>query len=373
MPTFGILLAAGRSERFGEDKLAQNLGGKPVWQWSLQALLESVDHVGVVCNPVSRAWFEPFQERLAFLVEGGANRQDSVAQGLASIPPGTDVRVLIHDAARPLVSSRLIRSLIEALDTHRAAVPVLPVTDTLRQRESGQIVDRDALWAMQTPQAGYLSEFLKALSSTDAQFTDDIALLQTLGIQPAYIPGEARNLKITTQEDMSRLSSFLPDEIRVGLGYDVHAFSTDPDRPMWLGGVEFDDRPGLDGHSDADALVHAVVDALLGAISAGDIGMLYPNTDPRWKNCPSLRFLSETADLLRSETWDIVNVDCSVIAERPKILPRRVEICAALANAMGIDPSRVSVKATTNERLGAIGRGEGVAAFATATVRRAKH
>ena len=160
-------------------------------------------------------------------------------------------------------------------------------------------------------------------------------------------------------------------EIRTGLGYDVHAFSTDPNRPMWLGGIEYpEDKPGLDGHSDADALVHAVVDAVLGAVGLGDIGEHFPNTDPEWKDCPSLRFLEHAAHLVKAQKFDIINVDASVLAERPKIMPRRREMEEAMAQALGISSDRVSVKATTNERLGAIGRGEGIAAFAIATLRR---
>lgn len=368
MPTYAILLAAGRSERFGADKLSQILGGKPVWQWSLDTLLQSVDRVGVVCSPSSREWFAPYAGRLVFLVEGGESRQASVEQGIRAIPDD-EAKVVIHDAARPLLPKELVQTLLQELDSHRAVVPILPVSDTIRTT-SGEVVDRSRLSAMQTPQGGYVSDFRRAYAQNPQGCTDDIAVLQTLGIQPYFVPGDPRNLKLTTADDLLRLNAYLTMETRTGLGYDVHAFSTDPDRPMWLGGVEFDDRPGLDGHSDADALLHAVVDALLGAIGAGDIGEHYPNTDPRWKNCPSLRFLEETGVLLRSQTWDIVNVDCSVIAERPKVLPRRNEMCEVMARALGIDPSRVSVKATTNERLGAIGRGEGIAAFAIATVRR---
>jgi 2-C-methyl-D-erythritol 4-phosphate cytidylyltransferase/2-C-methyl-D-erythritol 2,4-cyclodiphosphate synthase len=194
-----------------------------------------------------------------------------------------------------------------------------------------------------------------------------MALLEALGVHTTFVDGEDTNFKLTTPADLNKI----PMEYRTGLGYDIHSFSTDPDRPLWLGGVEFpNDKPGLEGHSDADALLHAVVDSLLGAASLGDIGVHYPPTDPQWKNVSSLIFLQETGMILKEKGWSIVNIDSTVLAERPKVMARRQEICEAIARALDISPDRVSVKATTNEKLGAIGREEGIAAFATATLRR---
>lgn len=356
-----IIVAAGSGTRFGSDKLAIVLGGKPVWQWSVETFLNhpEIDEVIVVGERdyPDVKW-----------VPGGASRTESVANGLRAVSSDSEF-VLIHDAARPFVSPSIISHVISALkEGHRAVCPILPVTDTIRQNNT--LISRAELQAMQTPQGGRLSDFLTALDQASPNFTDDISLLESLGHSLHGVQGDPKNLKLTTEDDLIRLRGYLNMELRTGLGYDIHAFSTDPNRPMILGGLEFDDRPGLEGHSDADALLHAIVDALLGAASLGDIGVHYPNTDPRWKDRPSLLFLTESANLLREKGWEVINIDATVIAERPKVNPVRQEMCAVIAEAAGIEADRVSVKATTNERLGTIGREEGIAAMAVATIRR---
>ena len=201
--------------------------------------------------------------------------------------------------------------------------------------------------------------------------TDDVSLLETLGIYAEIVPGDKENIKLTTKEDYEHaLRKISMPEIRTGLGYDIHPFSKEPNRPLFLGGVLFEEEQGLEGHSDADVILHAVVDALLGAAGLGDIGLHYPNTDPQWKNADSKIFPKETAKRLQDENWQIINIDITVLAEHPKIIRRREDIRTRISNEVGLESSRINLKATTNEKLGAIGRGEGIAAFSVATIRR---
>ena len=353
--------------RFGANKLQQSLNGEPVWRAAYRTLLQcvAVDAVGLVVPADEVEAFQSQAPEAVFVVAGGSSRQSSARAGVESIPDGYGV-ALVHDAARAWVDDQTIFNVINGVRTHGAAYAALPLTDTVREvtADGSRLLRRDQLVAAQTPQGALRSWFQDAHARATEEFTDDIAVLESAGYPAVAVPGDPRNRKLTHASDLPAAP-----QIRVGFGYDVHAFSADPERPLWLGGIEFPhDKPGLEGHSDADALVHAVVDALLGSISLGDIGLHYPNTDPRWKNCPSLRFLAETSSLLSRAGWHIINIDASVLAERPKVMPRKDEICAALAGACGIDPKQVSLKATTNEGLGAIGRGEGIAAMAVATV-----
>jgi len=361
------VLCAGQGTRFGANKMQVMLAGEPVWQRSYRLFRDhdEVDEI-VLVVPANEVADYQRSAAAAVVVPGGSSRQESALAGFRALPPDVEI-VLVHDGARPFASPSLVSQVIEATAEFGAAAPGVAVRDTIRQiGDRLQTLDRSRLTATQTPQGGRLADFLRAHETCDDNYTDDLALLDAIGIQAELVPGEETNVKITTPYDLQKL----PMQIRTGLGYDIHAFSTDPARPMWLGGVEFDERPGLEGHSDADALVHAVVDALLGAIGLGDIGMHYPNTDPQWKDRPSTHFLRETGQKLQNSGWEIVNIDATVIAERPKVLPRRQAICEAMASTLGITPDRVSVKATTQERLGSLGRGEGLAAFAVATVQR---
>ncbi len=363
-----IILAAGSSQRFGRNKLLEKIDGVEVWLKSLKAFQShpSVDFVGLVC---SAEMLERCKECNAdFVIEGGETRQQSACIGIAALPESVEI-VLIHDAARPWLSGEVISKVIDGVREAGAAFPALPVSDTIKISEDSGLrtLDRSRLYAAQTPQGARRDLFVEAHRRAEAEMTDDMALLEAIGVNPLAVQGDPRNRKITQPHDMDSQMEF-----RTGLGYDIHKFSDQPDRPMWLGGIEFDDRPGLDGHSDADALLHAVVDALLGGAGLGDIGEHYPNTDPRWKNAPSSLFLSEAAAQVGQNGWKINHVDCSILAERPKILPRRDEMRARIADLIGLDISQVSIKATTNEGLGAIGRGEGIAAFAVATLSRTR-
>lgn len=376
MKIAALVLAAGKSERFGEDKLALAIGGKPVWRWAFEALRghPRVDWAGIVVQPARVDEFRALAPDADAVIAGDATRQRSARAGLLATPEDADA-VLIHDGARPCVSAGVIDRVIDAIFAHGAAVPALPVTDTIKERLGGGLrtLDRSTLFAVQTPQGALRSHLLRAHAQAGENATDDASLLEEIGVVPRMVEGDPRNVKVTTAHDYENLlERYEPTEVRTGLGYDVHRFATDPSRPLMLGCVRFAEATGLDGHSDADVVAHAAVDALMGATGMGDIGVSYPNTDPAWHGAPSSRFLEETAQRLNAEGWQIVNVDISVLAEAPKIMPRRLDMCQAIAKALKIDADRVSVKATTNERLGAIGRGEGIAAFAVATVRRTR-
>lgn len=371
MTVTAVLLAAGSSERFGRDKLEVQIGCKPAWLVSFEALYNhpEIDAVGIVVNSANLDDVKRLASGAAFVVKGGATRTESARIGVQSLPADTEV-VLIHDAARPFVTAKVISDVIDGVREHGAAFPAVPVVDTVKIEEDGayRTLDRSRLVACQTPQGALKQHFEKAFAQ-DAESTDDVTLLETIGIKAVAVEGDRANIKLTVPEDADHVRSEV--ETRTGIGYDVHRFSDDPSRPLWLGGVHFaGEEPGLEGHSDADAVLHAVVDALLGAASLGDIGLLYPNTDPRWKDEPSSTFLKESSTLILEHGWNIVNIDISVLAERPKIMVRRDDIQSKIAELTGLSPERVSIKATTNEGLGAIGRGEGIAAFAVATVRR---
>lgn len=371
---YGLVVAAGRSERFGADKLWLDLEGRPVWRWAFEALLfhPRVDGVGIVGSPDRLDEFARAAPEALFVVPGGDTRHRSVAAGLAAFH-GRSGLLLVHDGARPFLSRELVDRVVEGVEREGAACPFLPITDTVKERGEGGVrtLDRSRLMTVQTPQGARLDLWRRAFAHERPEATDDIALLEELSVPIAWVPGDRRNIKITVREDYERALLLAgPAETRVGIGYDVHRFSERPDRELRLGGILIPDCPGLEGHSDADVVIHAVVDALLGAASMGDIGALFPDTDDRWKGASSLLFLREAGERLRASKWNIVSVDISVIAERPRIAPYRIPMITAMAEALSVAEDRIGVKATTNERLGAIGRSEGIAAFAVATIRR---
>lgn len=365
MRCFAIILAAGKGERMGFDKVRYSLRGKPIWRYSYDTFRSHprIEGVGVVGDVET--------DDATFVRPGGATRSDSSRIGLEAVPEWADI-VLIHDAARPFVTHAVIDRVIECVETRGPATPGIPSPDTIKQvrDESVTTLVRSELFATQTPQGALREQLLSLYRDNKQEFTDDMAVLENSGIETFIVPGDPNNFKVTTPEDLVRAGAVLgPAEIRTGLGFDIHRFSTEPDRPLWLGGVQFEGEVGLEGHSDADVVLHAVVDALLGAASQGDIGCLYPNTDPQWKNFPSIRFVQDTKALLDRNGWQVVNVDIAVIAEKPKIMKRALEIREAIARALECDLSRISIKATTNEQLGSLGRGEGISAYATATIR----
>lgn len=369
MKIVAAVLAAGRGTRFGGDKTSVLLGERPVWRWSFDMFRAhpAVDDVMVVTAPERLSEF-----RDIWAVEGGATRQESSRHAMeAAVKAGADI-LLVHDAARPFVTSRLISEVIDSVKQFGAAAAGLPVTDTIKQVIDGKVVTvpRETLFAMQTPQGATTELLQRAHEAATADLTDEMALVEALGIHPKIVPGEHNNFKITTPDDLVRAMSHIGHETRTGLGYDIHPFSDDSSRTLWLGGISFPGHPALDGHSDADVLLHAATDALLGAAALGDIGQHFPNSDPRWRGEPSMTFLRHASTLLAELGWKIVNLDMTLIAEIPKVMPHAERIRSVVAEALRVTLDRVSIKATTNERLGAVGRTEGIAAFATATISR---
>jgi 2-C-methyl-D-erythritol 4-phosphate cytidylyltransferase/2-C-methyl-D-erythritol 2,4-cyclodiphosphate synthase len=362
------ILAAGRSSRLGLDKTLEPLRGKPVWRWSYETYLAhpEVSEVFVVVSADNLSLIQP---HVASVTLGGGTREESAAIALASVK-NADV-LLFHDAGRPFVDHATISRTLNAIRRIGAAAASVPVKDTIREVENGvsRTLNRSNLIAMQTPQGGRIDLLRKAFAQSDGLATDEASLFERAGIDCAFVPGNDLNFKITTMEDLITARNRVADNFpRVGSGYDVHSFSDDPARILKMGGVTFENARGLEGHSDADVLLHAITDALLGAACLGDIGQHFPNTDPAWKNAPSLQFLVAAKNLLQAQGWQIVNIDSTVIAEEPKIMKKAIQIRETIASALDLRADQISVKATTNEKMGFIGRSEGIAAFATAMI-----
>ena len=371
-----LIVAAGRGTRAGPGgpKQYRTLGGIPVLRRTLAAFAShpGIDHVCAVIHPDDADAYEAAAAGLPKLVApcfGGATRQASVAIGLEHLKALSPTNVLIHDGARPLVSAAIITRTLESLRTHRGVLVALPVTDTLR-RADGETVSRDGLWRAQTPQAFHFDAILDAhRRAVASDFTDDVAVATAAGIAVTMIEGDEMNLKITSAADLDLAERLIGNggESRTGSGYDVHRFG--PGDHVWLCGVRVPHTHGLIGHSDADAGLHALTDALLGAIGDGDIGQHFPPSDPQWKGASSDLFLAHAAQLVRDKGARIVHVDVTFICERPKIGPQRDAMRARVADILGLEIDRISIKATTTEGLGFTGRSEGLAAQALATVR----
>lgn len=379
--TVVLVVAAGRGRRFGGDlpKQFHDLAGRMVLRHTLAAFATNpeIDAVRAVIHPDDRQLYDIAAFGLTLLepVAGGASRQDSVRNGLESLDGLGFDRVLIHDGARPFIDGGTIGRVIAALDRHPAALPVVAVADTLKRSGSeglvGGTVDRTGLYRAQTPQGFRLADIIAAHRAViGEELTDDAAVAERAGLAVALVAGAEDNVKITTAADLERARRLFdgPGEIRTGSGYDVHRF--DPaKRGCWLCGVEVPHESGLLGHSDADVALHALTDAVLGAIAAGDIGHHFPPSDDTWKGASSDRFLAHAAALVAARGGRIVNVDVTIICERPKIGPHRAHMAAKVAEILGISQDRVAVKATTTEGLGFTGRQEGIAAQAVASVR----
>lgn len=379
MSTIAIIVAAGRGQRAGGGvpKQWRMLGQRTVAAHTLGAFRASplIDHVVLVLHPDDMglaAGFEAHGD--VTIARGGDTRAESVRAGLVLAEIYRARRVLIHDVARPLVSQALIAAVVRALDTHAGAAPALPVTDALWQGHEGIVTglqDRRALYAAQTPQGFHYPAILTAHEAHPGGAADDVEVARAAGLTVAIVPGEARNIKITLPEDFARAEQLMGQsmDIRLGNGFDVHRFTAGDH--VILCGVEVPHDQGLDGHSDADVGMHAVTDAIYGALADGDIGRHFPPSDPQWKGAASAIFLRHAVDLAQARGYRIGNVDCTLICEYPKITPHARAMMARMAEVMGVSPDQVSVKATTSERLGFTGRGEGIAALATATLLRA--
>jgi 2-C-methyl-D-erythritol 4-phosphate cytidylyltransferase / 2-C-methyl-D-erythritol 2,4-cyclodiphosphate synthase len=375
-----LLVAGGQGERAGGDvpKQYQFLGGEPVLRRAVRVFADhpEVDAVRVVIRQADRALYDGATADLDLLepVTGGATRQESALRGLESLAVLDPEVVLIHDAARPLCHSDVITRVLAALSSARAAVPCVPVRDTLKRGASvGAVVvatvERDRLWQAQTPQGFHFHDILTAHRQRIGQaLTDDAALAEQAEIAVTIVAGDEDNIKITTAEDFSRAERWLDTggETRTGFGFDVHRFG--PGSHVTLGGVAIAHDQGLLGHSDADVVLHALTDAVLGAVGAGDIGQHFPPNDPQWRGANSEVFLQRGVQVVAEACGHVVNVDITIICERPKVSPHRAAIIGRIASILAIAPLRVSVKATTTEGLGFTGRHEGIAAQAIATV-----
>jgi 2-C-methyl-D-erythritol 4-phosphate cytidylyltransferase / 2-C-methyl-D-erythritol 2,4-cyclodiphosphate synthase len=385
-----LVVAGGRGVRLGGDRPKQylNCAGRPLIVHTLEALAASFPFLAitVVIRADDKALYDRAVTHLGASAAaalgppaiGGATRQQSVLAGLEALAAAEPDIVLIHDAARPFPSADLVARAIWAAERHGAAAPGTPMSDTIKQVDAdGRVLatpPRSALRAVQTPQAFrfplILAAHRRAAAAGVGDLTDDVAVAEWVGA-PAYVfEGDPLNVKVTTMHDLGAVEARLtasPGETRVGQGFDVHAFA--PGDYVWLCGVRIAHSATLSGHSDADVGLHALADALYGALAEGDIGQHFPPSDPQWKGIASKVFLAHAAERVRARGGAIVHLDATLICEAPKIGPHREAMRARVAEIAGLDIGRVAVKATTSEKLGFTGRGEGIACLATATVR----
>ena len=391
-----LIVAAGRGRRAGGGvpKQYRPLAGRPLLAWTIEAFLDhpAISSVLVIIHPDDRELYDAAVAALAGRaalaapaklrppVPGGAERQDSVRNGLDSLATDPPDAVLIHDAARPFVDARVISNVIAGLARHDGAVAALPIFDTVKRARDAvdpvieATLPREKIWRAQTPQ-GFRYAAIRAAHARAAgqALTDDAAVAEAAGLEVALAAGSPDNMKITQAEDFGMAETLLRRrhgggqmEYRTGQGFDVHAFA--PGDHVTLCGVDIPHAHGLAGHSDADVAMHAATDAILGALAAGDIGVHFPPTDARWKGAPSHLFLEKARDLTRQAGGRVTHLDLTIICEAPKIGPHAAAMRARLAEILDIELARVSVKATTTERLGFTGRREGIAALATATL-----
>jgi 2-C-methyl-D-erythritol 4-phosphate cytidylyltransferase / 2-C-methyl-D-erythritol 2,4-cyclodiphosphate synthase len=375
MQTAVLIVAAGRGTRAGGDvpKQWRNLNGQSVLAQTVAAfrLHRDLGPFAIVIHPDDRDRLSGLNLDDVIVTTGGATRNESVRLGLEALVGSAPEAVLIHDAARPLISKALIGRVRDGLLTNIGAAPAVEVTDALWRGKDFTVTgtqDRTGLWRAQTPQGFRFGPILAAHRAHQGEAVDDVAVARAAGIVVAIVPGEEDNLKITREADFARASRLLRQEmdIRTGNGFDVHAFG--PGDHVWLCGEKIAHSHGLVGHSDADVGMHAVTDAIYGALAMGDIGQHFPPSEPQWKGAASRIFLAHACDLARSSGFVLTHVDCTLICEYPKIGPHAPSMRHKLSEIMQITADRISVKATTSERLGFTGRGEGIAALATATL-----
>ena len=380
-----VIVAAGRGTRAGGGDIPKQfrpIGGETMLRRTLSMFVEA-GNVGLVQPVIHAEDVNLYRAATAGIVTlppvfGGTSRQASVRAGLKALAPHAPDIVLIHDAARPFASTALVASAIAAAEQTGAAIPALPVTDTVKSVDAAGLVkttlDRNGLRLIQTPQAFAFQPLLDAHARAAAQgrddFTDDAALAEWAGMKVAVFPGEHGNIKITNPEDFARAEAMqfaILSDVRTGTGIDVHAFG--PGDHVMLGGIRIAHERSLIGHSDADVALHALTDAILGALADGDIGAHFPPSDPQWRGATSDRFLRFAVERVTVRGGRIAHLDLTLVCEAPKIGPHRDAMRARIAQLAGIDVNRVAVKATTSEKLGFTGRGEGIAAYATATLR----
>jgi 2-C-methyl-D-erythritol 4-phosphate cytidylyltransferase/2-C-methyl-D-erythritol 2,4-cyclodiphosphate synthase len=385
-----LITACGRGNRFnkgeGVPKQYLPLAGVPLLRHSILAFLnhEKISDVICVIHQDDVALYEEATAGLDLLnpVFGGDTRQASIRLGLEALRDYNPTKVLIHDGVRPFVSKRVVSGILEKLETHPAVIPAIAVEDTLKKYSEGKIewtLERENLWRAQTPQGFIYDDILNShIAFKDLNFTDDASLNEYAGIPVAIVPGSQNNFKITTEEDYERakrmavmLFQNVKEEFRCGTGFDVHAFrarEADEDNFVRICGVNVEFDKKIEAHSDGDVGIHALIDALLGSIGAGDIGDHFPPTDAKWKNADSREMLKNTYHLLKKKGASIANIDITLMCEKPKISKLKEQMKIALAEILNISASRVNVKATTTEKLGFLGREEGIAAQAVASV-----
>ncbi len=371
MTTAAIIVAAGRGTRAGDGtpKQWRKLAGRAVADWTIDRFRGHVDEIVLVLSPEDQAAWDTYRTRDLILTAGGPDRAASVRNGLAALADRGTTRVLIHDVARPCVSARIIQDVLAALTQQSAAAPGLAVTDALWTGDGTSVTgtqDRGGLFAAQTPQGFLYYAIAAAHAAHPGGAADDVEVARAAGLDVAIVPGDPDNIKITRPEDFARAERILglDMDVRLGNGYDVHRFG-EGDHVV-LCGVKIPHNRGLQGHSDADVGMHAVTDAIYGALAQGDIGQHFPPSDPQWKGAASDIFLRHAVALAGQMGFRISNADCTLVCEYPKIGPHAQAMREEMSKIMGLRADQVSVKATTSERLGFTGRSEGIAALATA-------
>jgi len=372
-----IIAAGGRGQRFGgaQPKQLQMLGGQPILRRSVEAFARCAAVTDIIVALPGDVLADPPAYLVSGgkplqLVAGGARRRDSVAEAFARVADRADV-VVVHDAARPLVTGALIERTVAAAARSGAAIAALRAQDTIKQTDaSGRVrgtLPREGIYLAQTPQA-FQTAILREGLALDGEVTDEATLVERAGHGVVVVDGDPRNVKITTPADLTMAERLLGGgetaRMRIGNGYDLHRLVAD--RPLVLGGVRIPFERGLLGHSDADALCHAVTDAILGAAGAGDIGRHFPDTDPAWQGADSLELLRRAAAIVRDAGWAVGNVDAVVIAQRPRLVPHLEAMQANLAEAIGCEPAQIGVKGKTNEGVDSMGSGDSIAVHAVA-------
>lgn len=385
-----LITTSGRGSRFSSDGIPKQympLAGVPILRHSILAFLNhpKIDDVLCVIHPDDIALYEEATIGLDLLnpVFGGKTRQESVRKGLESLKEISPSKVLIHDAVRPFVSKKIISGILDKLQTHPAVIPAVAVEDTIKKYSDGKIewtLERQDLWRAQTPQ-GFLYEDIMDAHHTlkDLNFTDDAALKEYAGIPVAIIPGSQNNFKITTKDDYQRakkigpiLNEKISEEIRSGIGYDVHAFRkklSKENNLIRICGIDVEHDKKIKAHSDGDVGIHALIDALLGATAQGDIGFHFPDNDDKWKGADSCDMLKHTHHLVKKKGGEIINIDITIICETPKISKLRDKMREKIATTLKISAGRINVKATTTEKLGFLGKSQGLAAQAVVSVK----
>jgi 2-C-methyl-D-erythritol 4-phosphate cytidylyltransferase/2-C-methyl-D-erythritol 2,4-cyclodiphosphate synthase len=385
-----LITACGRGNRFnrgeGIPKQYLPLAGIPMLRHSILAFLNHPQVSDVLCviHPDDVELYEQATIGLDLLnpVFGGETRQSSIRIGLEELIDYKPNKVLIHDGVRPFVSKRIINGILEKLESHPAVIPAIAVEDTIKKIGDGKIewtLERENLWRAQTPQGFLYQDILNShIAFKDLNFTDDSALNEYAGIPVAIVPGSQNNFKITTEEDYDRAKHMIPfliddyrEETRCGIGFDVHGFrkiENDEDNFIRLCGTEIEFDKKILAHSDGDVGIHALIDALLGAIGQGDIGEHFPPSEQKWKNCDSREMLKKVYEIIQKFSASILNIDLTIICEKPKILKYKNKMKEELSSILGISSQRINIKATTTEKLGFIGREEGIACQAIASV-----